>query len=208
MKYQLVAFDMDGTLLEEKNSWAKLHRYFGTYELSLKNMKDYEQKKIPYDEWMRRDVALWKPRPHITTIKKILLDYTLAPNARRVIRTLREKKLDVAIVTAALDTLANTVASQLGIPNVMANGLVFDENGYVTDRVIFNVDLFEKHKAFDRMVKQIGIPRSRCVAVGDSKYDASFLENAGLGVAYKKDEDLTSAADVVITDLEELLNLI
>lgn len=50
MKYKLVAFDMDGTLLAEENSWAKLHRYFGTYESSLKNMKDYEQGKIAYDE--------------------------------------------------------------------------------------------------------------------------------------------------------------
>jgi len=157
---------------------------------------------------MRRDISLWKPRPHITTIEKILLDYTLAPNAEHVIKTLRERKLHVAIVTTGLDILANSVASKLHVPYVVSNGLVLDDNGYLTNRVIFNVDLFKKHKAFNRMVKSIGIPMSQCVAVGDSKYDVNFLRNAGLGIACKKDRDLMNVADVVITDLEELLNFV
>jgi len=208
MKYKLVAFDLDGTLLVGKSSWWKLHEYFGTIELSLRNMKDYEEGKITYDEWMRRDIALWKPIPHITTIEKILLDYTLAPKAEHVVETLREKKLYVAIVTTGIDILANSVASKLNVPNVMANGLVLDENGYLTNRVIFNVDLFDKHKAFIRLVKKIGIPRSQCVAVGDTKYDVNFLRSAGLGIACKKDRDLANVADVVITNLEELLNFV
>lgn len=208
MKYRLVAFDLDGTLLVGKSSWWKLHEHFGSIELSLRNMKDYEEGKIAYDEWMRRDIALWKPRPHITTIEKLLLDYTLAPNAEHVIRTLRERKLHVAIVTTGLDVLADSVASKLHIPNVVANGLVLDENGYLTNRVIFNVDLFEKHKAFRRMVKKLGIPRSQCIAVGDSKYDVNFLKSAGLGIACKQDRDLINATDIVITDLDELLNFL
>lgn len=208
MKYRLVAFDLDGTLLVGKSSWWKLHEHFGSIELSLRNMKDYEEGKIAYDEWMRRDIALWKPRPHITTIEKLLLDYTLAPNAEHVIRTLRERKLHVAIVTTGLDVLADSVASKLHIPNVVANGLVLDENGYLTNRVIFNVDLFEKHKAFRRMVKKLGIPRSQCIAVGDSKYDVNFLKSAGLGIACKQDRDLIDATDIVITDLDELLNFL
>lgn len=208
MKYELVAFDMDGTLVTEKSSWGKLHRYFGTHKSSLKNMRDYKQGKIACDEFMRRDIALWKPKPHITTIEKILLDYTLAPNAEYVIKTLKERKLHVAIVTAALDILANSVASKLLIPNVMANGLVLDKNGYLTNRVIFNVDLLEKHKAFNRLVKKMEIPKSQCIAVGDSEYDVKFLENAGLGIAYRDNKDLVNAADVVIRDLKELLNFI
>jgi phosphoserine phosphatase len=205
MKYKLVAFDLDGTLLVGKSSWWKLHQYFGTIELSLGNMKDYEEGKITYDEWMRRDIALWKPKPHITTIEKILLDYTLAPHAEHVISTLTERKLHVVIVTTGLDIVANSVASKLRVPNVIANGLVLDENGYLTNRVIFNVDLFEKHKAFNRLIKKMGIPRSQCIAVGDSKYDVNFLKSAGLGIACKKDSDLMNAADVAITDLKELL---
>jgi phosphoserine phosphatase len=121
---------------------------------------------------------------------------------------LRKRKLEVAIVTTGLDIIANSVASKLRIPNIMANGLVLDENGYLTDRVIFNVDLFEKDKAFRRLIKKIGVLKSQCIAVGDSKYDASFLQSAGLGIACKKDSGLTNVADATISDLNELLSFI
>ena len=187
MGYKLVAFDLDGTLVVGKSSWWKLHEYFGTIEESLRNMKEYEEGKIAYDDWMRRDIALWKPTPHITTIEKILLDYTLAPKAENVTRTLRDRKIRMAIVTTGIDILAESVASRLGIPNIVANGLVPDESGYLTNRVVFNVGLFEKQKAFIKLVKKLGIPRSQCVAVGDSKYDVNFLKSAGLGIACKRE---------------------
>jgi phosphoserine phosphatase len=208
MRYKLVAFDLDGTLVVGESSWWRLHEYFGTIEGSLRNMKEYEERKIAYDEWMRRDISLWKPTPHITTVEKILLDYTLAPKASHVTRTLRDRKIRMAIVTTGIDILAKSVASRLHIPEFVANGLVPDESGYLTNRVVFNVDLFEKHRAFIKLVKKLGIPRSQCVAVGDSKYDVNFLKSAGLGVACKKDKDLMNAADITITDLEELLNFI
>jgi HAD superfamily PSPase-like hydrolase len=208
LKYKLVAFDLDGTLVIGKSSWWKLHEYFGTIELSLENMKNYEERRITYDEWMRRDIALWKPRPHISTLEKILLNYSLAPHAEQVVSTLRERKLEVAIVTTGLDIVANSVASRLNILHVIANGLVLDENGYLTERVIFNVDLFRKDKAFERLVKSIGILKSQCIAVGDSKYDAGFLKSAGLGIACKKGTDLSEVADATISDLSELLELI
>lgn len=122
-----------GPYLKRKAVGGNCMSIFGTIKLSLRNMRDYEQGKIAYDEWMRRDIALWKPKPHITTIEKILLDYTLAPNAKHIIKTLRERKLHVAIVTTGIDILANSVAMKLHIPNVIANGLVLDENGYLTN---------------------------------------------------------------------------
>lgn len=205
MTYKLIAFDMDGTLLTEKSSWWELHRYFGTYELSLKNMEAYEQGKIAYDEFMRRDIMLWKPKPHINTIKKVLLNYKYVPNAKYVLDILKRRKYHLALVTTGLDILANAVASELGISHVLANGLVFDKKGYLTEKVIFEVDLLRKEKALQELVEKIGIQRDECICVGDSKYDINFLRCAGLGVALDGNEDLRKVADITINDLEELL---
>jgi len=208
MKYKLMAFDMDGTLLTEESSWGKLHRHFGTFEESLRNMIDYETGKTTYDEFMRRDIALWKPRPHISTIRKVLLDYSLVPNAKYVMTTLRKKKYRLALVTTALDILANAVASELQIDDVLANGVMIDKDGYLTKEVIFRVDLMKKEKAFNKLIKSVGLTKEQCVAVGDSKYDFGFLKNAGLGVAFKNETELSSVADVTIKDLKELLDFL
>jgi phosphoserine phosphatase len=208
MVYKAVAFDLDGTLVTEKSSWWKLHKYFGTYDVSLKNMKDYEQGKITYDEFMRLDIGLWTPRPHISTIKKILLDYSLTPNSKFVTKILSKKGYRLFMVTTAPDVLANAVAAELHIQYVASNRFVFDEKGYLTQNVIFNVDLMKKEYAFNMLLSQADMECSECIAVGDSKYDKGFLERAGLGIAFNPDEILRKEAKVVINDMMELLKFI
>jgi phosphoserine phosphatase len=206
--YKAVAFDLDGTLVTEKSSWWTLHKAFHTYKQSVQNMKSYEQGKITYDEFMRLDISLWKPRPHINTIKKILLEYTLCLNAKLVIGVLGKKGYTLLIVTTAPDVLANAVAKELGISHVISNGFIFDNKGYLTQDVVFNVDLLKKELALEKLLSKIGIKNKECVAVGDSKYDVSFLKATGLGVAFNPDDILRKKAKIVITNMKELLNFI
>ncbi len=208
MPFKAVAFDLDGTLVNEKSSWYKLHQYFGTYEQSKSNMRDYEASRISYDDFMKLDIGLWQPKPSKLEIEKILLNYTLCDNIREVVISLKQKGLKLFIVTTAPDILAKAVAAELGINHVACNGFVFDENGILTQDIIFNVDLLTKHHAFERIVATEGIQCNECIAVGDSKYDASFLEASGLGVGFKADEKLKEKAKVCITDMSELLALI
>ena len=43
MRYELIAFDMDGTLVEEDSCWGVLHRHFGTQEGARRNLRAYER---------------------------------------------------------------------------------------------------------------------------------------------------------------------
>lgn len=208
MQYKAVAFDLDGTLVTEKSSWYKLHRHFGTYKQSLTNMKAYEKGEISYDEFMKLDIGLWKPRPHIDTIRKIMLNYRLTSNSRFATKILNEKGYKLLIVTTAPDILANSVASELNIQHVVSNGLIFDEKGYLTQNVRFNVDLMKKEYALAGLLSKLGIECHECIAVGDSKYDKGFLKKAGLGVAFNPDYVLRKEAEFVIKDMKELLELI
>jgi phosphoserine phosphatase len=208
MAFKAVAFDLDGTLVNEKSSWWTLHKFFGTYAQSVQNMASYEQGRIMYDEFMKMDISLWKPRPHISTIKKVLLNYTLTLNSKLVTKLLNEKGYSLFIVTTAPDVLANAVARELSISHVVSNGFIFDGEGYLTQNTVFNVDLMKKEIALRKLLSKAGVKCEDCVAVGDSKYDKSFLNASGLGVAFNPDNILRKEAKTIIYDMKELLDLI
>ncbi|NYT00358.1 MAG: HAD-IB family phosphatase [Methanocellales archaeon] len=208
-KYRLIAFDMDGTLVKERNSWGTLHQYFGTKDEAQKNKEEYFGGRISYAEFMRKDAALWLPlKPTMGEMEQILSNYTLMPHSEQVIKEIKKDGIETAIVTGGLDILARKVANRLGIENVLANGLVFDDDDYLTGEEICNVNVLRKDMALEQFVQELNIPLSKCVAVGDSQYDAEFLNCAGLGIAFDPDPLLSKHASVVIYDLRDVLRYI
>lgn len=204
-KYRLVAFDMDGTIISGLNSWQCLHRHFGVENLT--NLNDYLEKKIDYYEFMRRDIKLWQPPPHIDEVRRVLLDYELEPHAQYVIEKLLSWELKICIVSAGIDIRARDLGEKLGVKCTVANGLKTDRKGYLTGEGILRVELLKKEKALEKVAKSHGVKLSECVAVADSKFDKSFLSAAGLGVAYKPSQELVECADLVIEDLREILKI-
>ena len=208
MKYKLVAFDMDGTLIEQNSSWRAIHSYFGVEEKARVNIEAYDRGEIDYPEFMRLDIKLWQPTPHISQIERIVSDFKLAPNAVDVVAEIRSRNYNIAIVTGGIDILAEKVARALNIDNIMSNGLEVDERGYLTGEGIFRVEPTMKHEALKRLTEKFDLTLADCVAVGDSKYDAKFLEHAGFGVAIGEDVVLAQVADVVIKDFRHFNQLL
>ncbi len=208
MRYKLIAFDMDGTLVEGDSCWGVLHRHFGTQETARKNLGAYEREEIDYPEFMRRDIALWKPVPTLEQVKRVLTPCRLAPNVERVVGDIHRRGYRTAVITGGLDMLAEEVARKLGIQYVFANGLATDEQSRLTGEGIFRVEPRFKHEVLTGLVDELGINLHQCVAVGDSKYDVNFLKHAGLGVAIGADSELARVADVVIRDFGHLPQLL
>ena len=208
MRYKLVAFDMDGTLVEEDSCWGIIHRHFGTQQEASRNLKAWERGEIDYPEFMRLDIKLWQPVPHISQVEEILSNFKLTPSAPEVISKLHDRGYQIAIVTGGLDILAEKVAGRLGVEHVIANGLEVDERGYLSGEGIFRVEPRYKHEALEKLANQLGIRMSECVGVGDSKYDANLLKHVGMGVAVGEDEVLGKVADVVIEDFRHFEQLL
>lgn len=208
MRYKLVAFDMDGTLVVGDSCWGVIHRYFGTQKGALCNLEAYERGEIDYPEFMRRDIVLWRPVPTIEKISAILSSYTLAPNVKDVVGEVHRRSYQTVIITGGLDILANEVGEELKISNVVANGLEVDERGYLTGEGIFRVEPSQKDVNLTQLTRALGVSSEECVAVGDSKYDAKFLKFSGLGVAIGGDPILARVADVVIRDFEHFPQLL
>ncbi len=208
MKYKLVAFDMDGTLIEDDSCWGVIHRHFGTQAQAIANLRAYERNEIDYVEFMRRDIALWQPQPHISQIEKILEGLQPTPSAVDVIPEIRKRGYQLAMITGGIDILAERIARQLGIKHVLANGLAVDKQGYLTGEGIFRVEPCLKHETLARLADELGMTPDECVAVGDSKYDINFLKHAGLAVAIGNDSILSEVADVVISDIKHFPQLL
>ncbi|MDI6883933.1 MAG: HAD-IB family phosphatase [Hadesarchaea archaeon] len=208
MRYKLVAFDMDGTLVVEESCWGTLHRHFGTQEAARRNLRAYERGEIDYQEFMRRDISLWRPPPHISEIEQVLASFTLAPKVAGIVKDIHERGYSTAIITGGLDILARRVAEELRIGHVFANGLAVDERGRLSGEGIFRVEPSLKDEVLSRLVERLGMTLDECVAVGDSKYDVRFLKRAGLGVAIGGSSELARVADVVIRDFEHFPQLL
>jgi len=121
-RVRLAVLDMDGTLLEERSSWAKIHHHFGTTEVGLRGFEQFERGLIDYDQFMEHDVAAWPSGTRLSDIDRILSDYTLKRDAKETVNRLR-KSARVVMVSAGLDVLAKRVALDLGIEHWVAGAL-------------------------------------------------------------------------------------
>jgi len=208
VRYKLVAFDMDGTLVLDNSCWRVIHRHFGTQGGARENLGAYERGEIDYREFMRRDIALWRPVPTLDEIRSILSGYEIAPNVKDVVNEIHRRGYQTAIVTGGLDLLADDVAKELGITHLFANGLEADESGRLTGEGVLVVEPSQKDSNLVQLANRLNLELEECVAVGDGKYDANFLKLAGLGVAIGGDPELARVADVVIEDFEHFPQLL
>ena len=212
MRIKLIAFDLDGVLVDEPSAWWTLHQAFGTYEKSKKNLRAYEAGNIDYPEFMRRDIRLWGTRT-LQEVEAILHNFTLARAASETCNALRRRGYQLAIVSAGIDILARAVAEELGIEHWVANGLKADAQGFLTGEGVFRVDLLEKHRSLESLVRPLSLTLSDVAAVGDSKYDIPLIQACGTGIAIVKGD---TAADPApwpagcpqLGGLEELLEVL
>jgi len=209
---RMVVFDLDGTLIEGKSSWGRVHEFFGTEQKGDDGLGKYERGEIDYAEFMKHDVSAWPVGISRSVLEKILSGFTLSKGARECTDGLRKRGLKMGVVSSGLDILANTVCENLGIQCCVANGLVFDEQDRLTGDVLPRVDLLKKDEALRRMVSGQGLELDEVLGVGDTRFDIALLRACGYRVAFRpKSTDRSKLEDVAhyfIDDLRELLPIV
>ena len=200
MRYELVAFDLDGVIVAERSSWEWVHKHFGVDNNDA--LIEFMEREIDDAEFMHRDIRLWKdknPDISLADIEKILLRARLTEGSSETISALRDRGIKTCVVSGGIDLLADHIGASCGIDRTVSNGLAADAEGRLTGEGILRVKLRDKASALRSVLDEFGIPAEKCVAVGNSWVDITMFDVAGFSIAFNPiDEETRKAADVVV----------
>ncbi|MBN2457978.1 HAD family phosphatase [Candidatus Woesearchaeota archaeon] len=204
MRYKLVCFDLDGTLIDETESiWITLYEHLGVdlKEAAITANRFYAG-EISYEEWCKSDLRLLKEHKLNTgSFKEIAAKLKVMQGAHETLKQLKEKGIKLAVISGSVDTIFDLLFPSHPFDYVFINKLVFDDYGNVQDIIPTDYDCDKKGKGLKRIAETEGISTKECVFVGDYKNDISIAKEAGLSIAFNsKSEELNSVSDVVIKE--------
>lgn len=208
-RFDLVAFDMDGVLVDFASSWTWVHEHFKvSNEVSL---VDYIEGRIDDREFMRRDIRLWMKKKDdlcMKDIDEILRPVPIIAGIAETVKALQRQGVKCVIVSGGLDMAASRIAGEFGFDDFMANSLECDARGRLTGNGVLRVELSNKSTALKMFQARYGVPRERTAAIGNSFVDVSMFGVSGLSIAFNPIDDLVEKnAQVVLRsrDLRDVL---
>ncbi len=199
---RLVAFDMDGTLVDVASSWAAVHDHFG--EHNAEGLRLFLQNRIDDLEFIRSDIRIWwrhAPDLTIEDLEAILGGVPLMPGAERLLSGLHARGVRTAIVSGGIDLLARRVGRELGVDVVLANGFRVTADGRLTGEGIVRVPIQDKESVLAGLQEQLGVSPTETASVGNSAIDVGLFRRSRVGVAFlPEDEAIRRAATHIVTE--------
>jgi len=195
---RIVVFDMDWVLVDIDSSWQFVHREFNVD--NRENLRQFLNHEISYNEFMRKDIALWG-KTNVDVIKNILAKVPLMAGANSTVAQLKKARCKTAIISAGISILAERIQHELEIDYVFANRIVVDENGALTGEGEEIVNPLNKIAVLKELVLMAHATSRQCAVVGDTVFDVPMFRDAGFSIAFNADDvQVKKAADAVIED--------
>ena len=206
---KLVVFDLDnviidGEAIDEIGKLANVEDEIA--EITEKAM----QGEIDFETSIKDRVKLLEGTS-IEEIEKVADELPLMPGAEETINALKEKDLDVAIISGSFDVVAEKVKDKLGVDAVYTNSFSV-EDGKLTGEVTGPLVSESKLDVLKDHVEKAEITLDDVVAVGDGANDISMIESAGCGIAFNAKDSVKEIADIVVEEkdltkvLDEIVN--
>lgn len=173
MKYQLAIFDSDGTLADTL-PWLRSIFNELAEEHGFKRVEpqDYERFRELHGTALLRELGLpiWKLPRVAGSMRRRMTEHTgefsLFPGTGEVLQRLAADGIQLAVVSS--NSRAN-VERVLGVANVR-----------LLRHFACGVSLFGKAAKLRQLLRQVGIPQSQAIYIGDEIRDAEAAEKAGI----------------------------
>jgi len=213
MAFDLVVFDVDGTLVEhpeDKTIWEVLNlRFTGDDGMNKERLEAYKAGRLSYADWVTLDVSGWRDagatRDQIVASMDSL---TLIPGARETLASLKESGARLVVISGTLDLLLDTLLPDPLFDEVYCNRIHFDDDGRILAWSATPFDMNGKSVALRAVALRERIDLSRTAFVGDSSNDLWIARDAGFTVAFNpKTAEIEVVADAVVRsrDLRDVL---
>ncbi|MBR9692522.1 HAD-IB family phosphatase [Candidatus Woesearchaeota archaeon] len=219
MKYKLVCFDLDGTLVEgidHPQYWNTLHRHIQGEKKGAAFEEEciarFKAGTLSYKEWLDEDMGDFQ---RLGATKKDFEDaakrHRPMNGAEKTIAELHKRGYKLGVISGALKILVDTLFPNYPFEDVFVNEIDFDEKGLIAGWKDTVYDQGSKYKALHAICEREGISISETVFVGNGENDIDILKEAGLGIAFlPESEKVSAAADVVVTepDVRKILDFL
>ena len=186
---KLVVFDMDGTIIEPRSSWAMIHDYFGTDNTEMLQM--YIDHKISDKEFVKADIKLWNSKSDVPVneeyINSILDKAKPREGANELIASLHKNNIKTVILSGGIQYLADKWAKEWDMAGAFANDLIDDADGNLTANV--NASGHNKGPLMKKIIKDFDLTGNEVAAVGDTMVDLPMFEIAGLSIAVNTEDE-------------------
>jgi HAD superfamily phosphoserine phosphatase-like hydrolase len=201
MKYKLVAFDLDGVLIDLgifENSWDLLR-----HEYNLPNCwKLFEEGKLSREDALD-EYRFWREQGLTEDKINAVLQKHLRLNssAKNIFAYLSKQGIATAIISEAPHMLVKAVADILKPKYLAYNEIRFNSKREpVSTRPTHQFDKkFSKAEALKDFAKQENVKLNECAAIGNSKNDAELFSLVGFSIAFNaKDEEIRKLAKVSV----------
>lgn len=206
MRYRLVLFDVDSTLIEQEVIdllAAKTPHLATVAEITERAMAG----ELDFDSALKERVALLRGLPE-TVLEDVRQEITFSQGALTLISSLQQMGVKIGAVSGGFLNVLTPLFHELNLDYLKANTLELINSTLSGNVVGPIINSREKLIALREFSERFSIPLSQTIAVGDGANDLLMIENAGLGVSYRGKAILNEAADVVLAEpgLDALLN--
>ena len=209
--YDLIAFDVDGTLVDDTVFiWKTLHDHFGT-DLKRRNQaySDYFSGKISYGDWFRSDITLLREQGATrTSIEEIVASMHLTGGVTETLETLRNAGARLVIISGTIELVVRHFELIPWFDEIYLNRFEYAPDGTLIGGTPTPYDVGEKATGLRHIAEKAGVPMERTAFIGDNFNDVSVAKAAGFSIAFNcKSDELAGVADVIVEggDLRRIL---
>ena len=192
MSKELTTVIIDGEAIDEIGKLANVEEDIA--EITEKAM----QGEIDFETSIKDRVQLLEGTS-IEDVEKVAEELPLMPGACKTINCLKDKGVEVAIISGSFDVVADKVSDKLGVDAVYTNSFTV-EDGKLTGEVTGPLVSGSKLDVLKDHVEEAGITLDEVVAVGDGANDISMIESAGCGIAFNAKDSVKEIADIVVDE--------